>query len=188
MIKRIKKFFRTLFLFVFIVLAAAFVNREKIEKAFYPINYESDVEFYAREYGVDRLLVYTVIRTESGFDPSAVSEVEARGLMQITQETFEWLKSKIAPHEDVTFDDLFDPQVNIRFGVYYLSLCLNRYNGDVRTALAAYHSGWTTVDNLLRQEEYAPDGDVLKTFPYPQMNRYVVKIEKNYLKYQELYN
>ena len=95
------------------------------------------------------MLVYAFIRTESGFDPQATSSVDARGLMQMTEETFLWMRSKIAPEEPLTFADLYSPDTAIRFGCYYLHLCMVRYKGDVSTAAAAYHSGWGTVDQLL---------------------------------------
>ena len=85
---------------------------------------------------MDPLLIYTFVRTESSFDPAAVSSMGARGLMQMTEDTFEWIKSKIAPDEPLTFDDLFDPACAVRFGAYYLRLCLDRYGGDVATAAA----------------------------------------------------
>ena len=60
--------------------------------------------------------------------------------MQITEITFDWIKTKIAPDEPLTFDDLYDPEVNIRFGSYFISYCLQRYDDDLATAAAAYHS------------------------------------------------
>ena len=134
-----------------------------------------------------RCWVYAFIRTESGFDPAATSSVEARGLMQMTEETFIWLRSKIAPDEDLTFDELYDPDVSIRFGCYYIHLCMERYGGDVATVAAAYHSGWGTVDNLLRMEEHSSDGQTLKGFPYNQMHHYVEKITASYAVYTRLY-
>ena len=119
--------------------------------------------------------------------PVATSSVDARGLMQMTEETFLWLRSKIAADEDLTFADLYDPDTSIRFGCYYLHLCLERYNGDVATAAAAYHSGWGTVDNLLRMEEHSADGQTLQGFPYSQMNHYVNKITSCYGAYQRIY-
>ena len=98
--------------------------------------------------------------------------------MQMTEETFIWLRSKIAPDEDLTFDELYDPDVSIRFGCYYIHLCMERYSGDVATAAAAYHSGWGTVDNLLRMEEHSSDGQTLKGFPYNQMHHYVAMAVK----------
>ena len=97
------------------------------------------------------------------------------------------LRSKIAPDEGLTFDDLYDPDVSIRFGCYYIHLCMERYGGDVATAAAAYHSGWGTVDNLLRMEEHSTDGQTLKGFPYNQMHHYVEKITASYAVYTRLY-
>lgn len=153
----------------------------------YPIRYEQPVQQWAAEYGVDPYLVYAVIRTESGFRPGAESAAGARGLMQMTDETFEWIAGKIAPEAPYTFDDLFEPEVAIRFGVYFLSLCLERYEGDVATAAAAYHSGWGTVDGLLEQVEYSQNGVHLTSFPYDQMHNYVRKITSSYSRYLALY-
>ena len=184
-----KKFLKTLvllFLLCVVLLALPPVRRQ-VEQRLYPRKYNDLVEQYAAEYDLDPLLVYSFIRTESGFDPQATSTVDARGLMQMTEETFIWLRSKIAPDEGLTFADLYDPEVSIRFGCYYLHLCLTRYNGDVATAAAAYHSGWGTVDNLLQMEEHSADGVTLQGFPYNQMNHYVKKITSCYAAYQRIY-
>lgn len=187
-----KRNWLTLLLLLALLAAAGIwvlrVGLHKLDLARFPQKYTESVERSAAENGLDPLLIYTVIRTESGFDASAVSGVGARGLMQITDETFSWIKSKIAPGEDVTFDDLFDPAMNIRFGAYYFAACMARYQNDVSTAAAAYHSGWGTVDKLLADAQYSADGRVLHTFPYEQMGLYVRKINRNYQKYQELYD
>ena len=169
------------------VLLAIPPVRSRVERLLYPCKYQALVEQYAAEYDLDPLLVYSFIRTESGFDPSATSSVEARGLMQMTEETFLWIRSKIAPQEDLSFDALYDPQTAIRFGCCYLHLCMERYQGDIATAAAAYHSGWGTVDTLLRMEEHSADGVTLQGFPYNQMHHYVEKITACYAKYTELY-
>ena len=157
------------------------------DRLLYPRKYSRQVEQWAAEYELDPLLVYSFIRTESGFDPGATSSVDARGLMQMTEETFLWLRSKLGLEEEVSFGDLYDPDESIRFGCYYLHLCLERYNGDVATAAAAYHSGWGTVDQLLQIEEHSADGETLQGFPYNQMHHYVNKITACYQTYQRLY-
>ena len=159
----------------------------KAEQLLYPRKYEQLVDKWADTYQLDPLLVDAFIRTESGFDPKATSSVGARGLMQMTEETFLWLRSKIAEGEGLEFADLYDPETSIRFGCYYLHLCLDRYNNDVATAAAAYHSGWGTVDNLLRMEEHSADGETLQGFPYNQMHHYVNKITACYAAYQRIY-
>ena len=101
----------------------------RAEQLLYPRKYEQLVEKWAAAYELDPLLVYAFIRTESGFDPQATSSVDARGLMQMTEETFLWMRSKIAPNEPLTFADLYSPDTAIRFGCYYLHLCMVRYKG-----------------------------------------------------------
>ena len=159
----------------------------RLDRFLYPRKYEQLVEKWAAAYELDPLLVYAFIRTESGFDPQATSTVDARGLMQMTEETFIWLRSKIAPDEGLLFANLYDPETSIRFGCYYLHLCMERYNSDVATAAAAYHSGRGTVDALLQMEEHSADGETLQGFPYSQMNHYVKKITFCYAEYQRIY-
>lgn len=167
------------------ILFALFQDR--INKWEYPIQYSEYVTYYADKYDLDPLMLYAFIRTESNFNSRADSDAGARGLMQITEVTFDWIKSKIAPTEDLTFEDLYDPETNIRFGSYFVSYCLLRYQDDLATAAAAYHSGWGTVDDLLSQPEYSADGKTLDHYPYPQMRLYVKKITSSYQRYQEIY-
>lgn len=162
--------------------------RERIDHWEYPMKYQEYVTYYADKYSIDPLMLYSFIRTESNFNPKAESNAGARGLMQITEVTFDWIKSKIAPTEDLTFDSLYDPETNIRFGCYFVSYCLLRYQDDLATAAAAYHSGWGTVDELLAQPEYSADGKTLDHYPYPQMRQYVKKITESYQRYQEIYS
>ena len=186
---RQKRLRRLALLLVLAVCAALLLPGlwKRAERMLYPRKYEALVERRADTYDLDPLLVDAFIRTESGFDPQATSTVDARGLMQMTEETFIWLRSKIAPDEGLLFANLYDPETSIRFGCYYLHLCMERYNGDVATAAAAYHSGWGTVDALLQMEEHSADGETLQGFPYNQMNHYVKKITSCYARYQRIY-
>ena len=187
--RRRRRLLRLVSLFLVVIVAVCAVPPlcNRAEQFLYPRKYEQLVEKWATAYELDPLLVYAFIRTESGFDPQATSTVDARGLMQMTEETFLWLRSKIAEGENVTFGDLYDPAVSLRFGCYYLHLCMERYGGDVATAAAAYHSGWGTVDALLQKEEHSADGITLQGFPYNQMHHYVEKITACYAVYQNLY-
>ena len=164
----------------------SFIEEEilEVKHAIYPLNYMDSVEKYAEEFGVDKYLILAVIKTESGFDPNAKSDAEAIGLMQITEETFAWIKLKLCPKENLVFEDLYNPDTAIRFGTYYIAKNLERYNGDISTAAAAYHSGWGTVDKLLAEYQT----EILTQFPYTQMEHYVYKINKSYNAYHELYN
>ncbi len=185
-----KKRFKRWFVLLAALLVLFFVVPSvihKIEQSRYPQKYSESVEKWAAEYQIDPNILYAVIRTESSFDPQAESNVGARGLMQMTEETFQWIKSKIAAQEPLEFDSLYDPDTSIRFGAYFMDLCMERYSGDLSTAAAAYHSGWGTVDGLLEDPAYTTDGVTLTEYPYPQMNRYVYKINRSYQKYVSLY-
>ena len=189
MLRRVGK--TAILLLLLLALAATLLFtcfRERIDHWEYPMKYQEYVTYYADKYSIDPLMLYSFIRTESNFNPKAESNAGARGLMQITEVTFDWIKSKIAPTEDLTFDSLYDPETNIRFGCYFVSYCLLRYQDDLATAAAAYHSGWGTVDELLAQPEYSADGKTLDHYPYPQMRQYVKKITESYQRYQEIYN
>lgn len=112
----------------------------------YPIQYEEQVLKYSREYGVEPDLIFAVIKTESGFDPNAVSQRGAIGLMQITPDTYRWASMRMGEDKkSVNEESLLDPEVNIRFGVYILSLHLKEFK-NTDTALCAYNAGRGTVN------------------------------------------
>ena len=69
--------------------------------------YQALVEQYCQEFSVEPALCYAVIRTESSFNPEATSSIGARGLMQLTEETFDWVKSRLEPQSDTTYDAMY---------------------------------------------------------------------------------
>ena len=158
---------------------------ESLEYKIYPLpeEYLSEIEKWSGEYDVPKEIVCAVIHTESGFDPNAVSHADARGMMQITKDTFDWLlfKSK----ENYTEDDLFDYKVNIKYGTYFLSLLYDEF-GDWDTVFAAYNAGRSKVKSWLADESITEDGK-LKNIPYAETSEYVEKVNFAAEKYKELY-
>ena len=67
------------------------VSSDNFQQAAYPLKYQEYVEQYAEEFGIDKYLLYAFIKTESSFEPDAISDAGAIGLTQITEETFAWL-------------------------------------------------------------------------------------------------
>ncbi len=154
--------------------------------AAHPKKYSEFVSKYAVEYEMDEDLIYAVIKTESDFDCEAVSNVGARGLMQIMEETFDWIKFRLDDDESV-YDDMFDPETNIRYGAYLMDYLLEKF-GDKDTAVAAYHSGAGCVSSWLEDKEYSADGKRLDNIPSSTAAHYVNKINNALSNYKELYN
>ena len=94
---------------------------DRAERLLYPRKYEVLVDQWAETYGLDPLLVEAFIRTERGFDPQATSTVDAWGLIQLTEETFIWLRSKIAPDDGHILANHYHPVTHIRLGSYYMT-------------------------------------------------------------------
>ncbi len=142
----------------------------------YPLKYEYYVERYSKEYNVDKYFVYAVIRTESGFDKDAVSNAGARGLMQIMEETFDWVKFRMGD-EDTVYYDMFKPEMNIKYGCWLLGYLYEEF-GSVEVAAAAYHAGRGNVNKWLADSRYSSDGVHLDEIPIGDTAHYVSKITK----------
>lgn len=151
----------------------------------YPLGYEELVRKYAAEYEIDPHFVWAVIKTESNFKPDATSNVGARGLMQIMEDTFHWIDTKL-PDSGDTYDDMYTPEENIRYGAYLLSY-LYREFGSYDTVAAAYHAGRTAVGKWLRDGRYSADGRTLDEIPIGDTDHYVGKVMRCFEMYQKLY-
>ncbi len=124
-------------------------------------NFNDLITKYASKNNLDDSLVKAVIKAESGFDPKAVSKAGAQGLMQLMPDTAKSLGVK----------DSLNPEQNIIGGTKYLKSMMDKFNGNVQKALAAYNAGPGTVDRY---------GGIP---PYNETQEYVTKV----LKYQEQY-
>lgn len=173
-----------IFLSATVLFTACSVTAKTALKLFYPMKYTEFVEKYSAEYGVEPELVYAVIKTESSFNPDAVSYAEAVGLTQITPETFDWIKTKLGEEEKNL--SLNDPETSIKYGAFLLGYLINEF-GDTDTAVAAYHAGRGRVNGWLDDKKISPDGKTLNQIPIPETAHYVKKVNKALNIYNKLY-
>ena len=115
--------------------------------------YNSLIEKYAGDYGLDPSLIRSIIAQESGFNPKAVSPKGARGLMQLMPATAERLG----------VNNSFDPEQNIRGGVKHFRSLLDTFNNNLDLSLAAYNAGENLVQRLGRVPEIRETRDYVKS-------------------------
>ena len=162
--------------------------KKKVKKQQYPESYSDYVLKAAQDYDLDPNLIFAVIRTESGFNPDAGSSAGACGLMQITGDTFDTYQNIRGESGKYTWDDLFDPAVNIDYGCYILKDHLDTF-GDEACAVAAYNAGPNSVHGWLEDPNISPDGKTLivENIPYDETREYVRNVENAKKKYEQLY-
>src|SRR5262245_52713398 len=115
-----------------------------LEEVTLPLRHEDIIRQQAAEKGVPADLIAAVIYSESRFRDQT-SNAGARGLMQITPSTANVIE-KLSGGQTFKFDDLADPDINIRYGTFYLRYLIERYGDNEIAALAAYNAGPQNVD------------------------------------------
>lgn len=157
------------FMFIIIIILLA------IWKIF-PIKHKALIVKYSEQFDLSPELVSSIIKTESGFDSDAVSEMGAVGLMQILPST----ATEIAGKLGINTYDLYNPEDNIKFGCYYLKYLLNYYKGDIVYSLCAYNAGLNNVS-------YWDFGGDVDKVPISQTKNYVKKVLRNQKIYKLYY-
>lgn len=121
--------------------------------AVFPNKYAEKVNAAADEFGLDCALVRSVVWAESKYDKNAVSNKGAAGLMQLMPDTFEFCANALL----MEHADKFDPTCSLRCGCYYLSVLIDKFDGDVSAALMAYNAGETNARRFLRGDDVFPE-------------------------------
>lgn len=176
----------TLSLALLILLCAATYFLSGVaQRRTYRLLYPDIVTEMAAEYGVDPYLAAAVIHCESSNNKDAVSPVGAVGLMQIMPDTGAWIAEKLEM-EDFTEERLFEPEVNVRMGCWYIDYLTDRFHGNMTLVLAAYNAGPGNVQKWLEDERISENG-TLTEIPFPETERYIEKVQRAYEKYLTLY-
>lgn len=180
------KFKRIIIILFLILVGIILFNIKSIFKIFYPIKYEANIVKYSQRYNVDPCLVAAVIKAESNFDGNAVSHRGAYGLMQIMPDTALWV-AKNMELKDYKLEKLYDNEINIAMGCWYINNLNKEFNGDIELVLAAYNGGRGNVQKWLKDSKYSDDGKKLKSIPFGETDKYVKKVKTNYNIYLKLY-
>jgi soluble lytic murein transglycosylase len=142
----------------------------------YPLEYEHIIRGHAANHDLDPALLAAVVYVESRFDPNATSGAGAIGLMQLLPETAKGIALRTGGDRFVVAD-LRDPEINVRYGSWYLDHLRKQY-GDMSIALAAYHAGPGSVDHW-REEGLG--------IPFPETREYVQEVERLSRVYADAY-
>lgn len=152
-------------------------------KMIYPLRYAESVDRYAAACGLDRALVYALIKTESGFDARAESAKGAKGLMQLTDGTAAFVAAALGIKEY----DLFDADTNIALGCGYLCYLFGKFSEET-TVLAAYNAGEGNVRSWLKDARYSSDGKTLSAVPFAETEGHVRKTMRYKEKYRKIHD
>jgi soluble lytic murein transglycosylase len=162
-------------------------GRDLLERTEYPLRYPAIVRGHARTYDIDPALLAAVIYSESRFRPHVRSSRGAIGLMQLLPSTAQGIATRTGGTAFVA-SDLDDPEINVRYGAWYLRHLREHYAGRpdaMRLALAAYNAGMANVDAWVAA---TPPGRPLQIPPaFAETRRYLDGIEHARTVYRRLY-
>lgn len=163
-------------------LASRLGNRSAT--AGHPRAYERTVRDAAARYGVSPALLWAVMRVESRYDRRIVSYAGAVGLMQIMPRTAELIARSLG-REDFRTTDLVVPRTSVEFAAWYLRSLIDRFDGSVPLALAAYNGGPHNVRRWLASHPRDVPLDVfLERIPFGQTWHYVRRVMGHYARYK----
>lgn len=153
----------------------------KLIKYVFPTSYLDTIEKYSEN--LDPLIIISLIRQESAFNPEATSRVGARGLMQLMPETAKRFNKRVKVKQ------LQDPKINVSIGVKYLRQLITRFDGNLIFALASYNAGENRIDRW-RKEIFRNDDPLatIESIPYEETRNYVKLIYRNKFFYSLLSN
>ena len=177
-----KKFIKGIIELIILLIIICFASVYFVYNYLYPMQYKDEIIKYSNENNIDPYLTYAIINVESGFNPLAKSNAEAKGLMQIMPITADWAKEHIELN-DLSEDDYFEPDTNIKIGTWYLAKLSSMYNGDVSKIAAAYNAGTGNVESWIIDGRDITNGDI----PFEETKKYVEKVNSNIDVYKVLY-
>ncbi len=147
------------------------------------LSFKREVNIIASGLGVDPLLIFSLIKAESSFNPVAMSSIGARGLMQIMPYTALKLSSQIGD-KSFKLEDLADPVTSVVYGSIYFNMLLKAYNNNIFVAIAAYNAGPDAVNQWLQGCHKCSTDDFVELIPFKETRAYVKKVVSFYSEYR----
>jgi soluble lytic murein transglycosylase len=156
-----------------------------VEQLAYPAPYPEAVLEAARAEGIPPLLLLALVRQESAFNPAALSIADARGLTQVIPATGRAIADSLGVEWDAA--DLLKADRSLRFGAHYLAMQLDRFDGNVLTALAAYNGGPQNAARWLEEQTWPGADGYIHAVGFSETRRYIERVLENYAWYRYLY-
>jgi soluble lytic murein transglycosylase len=159
---------------------------EEFWRLAFPLPYQDVVETYSRANGLDPYLVAALIRQESEFDPKAISRARAYGLTQVLPATGRLLSRQVGLPK-FNSNLLFQPDVNIRLGTFFMKSLVTGLDGRVEAALAAYNAGKNRATAWLAWQDFQEPAEFIEAIPFSETRNYVQIVMRNADIYRRLY-
>jgi soluble lytic murein transglycosylase len=159
---------------------------EKFWKLAFPLPYRSALEMNSRRRGLDPYIVAALIRQESEFNPKAISRAKAYGLTQVLPSTGRQLSRRVGV-SGFSPSMLFEPEINLKLGTYYLKSLLDQQNGKWEQTLASYNAGKTRADTWATWATYREPAEYIETIPFTETRNYIQIVLRNAHVYRRLY-
>jgi soluble lytic murein transglycosylase len=153
-------------------------------QALYPTLYIEAIENWSQQRQLNPLLVISVIRQESRFEPKIHSSAGAVGLMQVMPETSKWVAENIG----VKKYSLENPNDNVKLGTWYLDEIHDRYKNNSMLAIASYNAGSGNLSKWLQGKKVSDPDEFVEAIPFEETQGYVKNVFGNYWNYLRLYN
>ncbi len=174
-------------LFILLLILVLLFKADDIARKIYPFPYREPITHHAAANNIDPYLLAAIIKVESNFEPTATSPAGALGLLQIMPDTGSWIAEKIGK-ADFTPDQLYNPEISIRMGAWYLADLKKEFAGDQALILAAYNAGRGNVKQWLENQHWTGETKTIDQIPFPETRHYIRKVMWNYRVYKFLYD
>jgi soluble lytic murein transglycosylase len=154
-------------------------------EAAYPRAYAELIEKYGPEGGNPDVLLYAIMRKESGFNPLDVSYADARGLLQMIPPT----SARVAATAHLPFapDELYDPETNVRLGAIYIGSLYGKFGAQIPLAAGAYNAGPRAMAKWCEQHAHHPTDEFVELIAFQQTREYAKRVTALYAHYRYLY-